>query len=391
MSADGELEPVPVANRVQAWTVGARWAFEHDWDGRRSQSGSSGIDDALVAAEQHGAGDRRRPEAVAHVVERGVERLGAPAVERQRELDRAVVVEVGERDADEREALALDQRHRRGEQVPRRGEDRLGLGRRLGQRVRARRAGEVVEAQPQHDGAADPAAPRAAGGRRGRPGRRRWRRAPPGDRRRRPSARCEPIERRRRPTRTRRGSRLWASACRCRPAARPSIATSAASGSSATSPTVVIPRAWSLRAVTGPDAPEPLDRQRVEERQLAVGRHDEQAVGLGHAARHLGEELGARHADGDRQPDLLEHLAPQPRGDLRRRARDPLAGRGRRGTPRRSTGPRPAAWCPRRPRTPPCSPRSRPSKRGGTTIACGHSRRACRPPIAVRTPHALAS
>ena len=29
--------------------------------------------------------------------------------------------------------------------------------------------------------------------------------------------------------------------------------------------------------------------------------------------------------------------------------------------------------------------------RGGTTIASGQSRRACRPPIAVRTPHALAS
>ena len=29
----GTLRPVPVANRVQAWTVGARWAFEHDWDG----------------------------------------------------------------------------------------------------------------------------------------------------------------------------------------------------------------------------------------------------------------------------------------------------------------------------------------------------------------------
>jgi glycogen debranching enzyme len=27
-------EPVPIANRVQAWTVGARWAFEHEWDGR---------------------------------------------------------------------------------------------------------------------------------------------------------------------------------------------------------------------------------------------------------------------------------------------------------------------------------------------------------------------
>ena len=34
VSPDGALEPVPVANRVQAWTVGARWAFEHGWDGR---------------------------------------------------------------------------------------------------------------------------------------------------------------------------------------------------------------------------------------------------------------------------------------------------------------------------------------------------------------------
>jgi glycogen debranching enzyme len=28
VTAAGELEPIPVANRVQAWTVGARWAFE---------------------------------------------------------------------------------------------------------------------------------------------------------------------------------------------------------------------------------------------------------------------------------------------------------------------------------------------------------------------------
>ena len=69
-----------------------------------------------------------------------------------------------------------------------------------------------------------------------------------------------------------------------------------------------------------PDAPEPLDRERVEERQLAVGRHDEQSVRLGHAARHLGEELRPRDADRDRQPDLLAHLAPQPHGDLGRRA-----------------------------------------------------------------------
>src|SRR3954466_2402735 len=30
----GEPEPIPIANRVQAWTVGARWALEHSWDGR---------------------------------------------------------------------------------------------------------------------------------------------------------------------------------------------------------------------------------------------------------------------------------------------------------------------------------------------------------------------
>jgi glycogen debranching enzyme len=35
VSTGGELEPVPIANRVQAWTVGARWALEHEWDGRR--------------------------------------------------------------------------------------------------------------------------------------------------------------------------------------------------------------------------------------------------------------------------------------------------------------------------------------------------------------------
>lgn len=30
----GELDAAPAANRVQAWTVGARWALENDWDGR---------------------------------------------------------------------------------------------------------------------------------------------------------------------------------------------------------------------------------------------------------------------------------------------------------------------------------------------------------------------
>ena len=34
VTAGGELAPAPAANRVQAWSVGARWALEHDWDGR---------------------------------------------------------------------------------------------------------------------------------------------------------------------------------------------------------------------------------------------------------------------------------------------------------------------------------------------------------------------
>jgi glycogen debranching enzyme len=34
--------PIPIANRVQAWTVGARWALEHEWDGRAALYASGG-------------------------------------------------------------------------------------------------------------------------------------------------------------------------------------------------------------------------------------------------------------------------------------------------------------------------------------------------------------
>jgi hypothetical protein len=30
----GQLAPVPIANKVQAWTIGAMVAFDLDWDGR---------------------------------------------------------------------------------------------------------------------------------------------------------------------------------------------------------------------------------------------------------------------------------------------------------------------------------------------------------------------
>ena len=39
VGVDGELEPMALSNRVQAWTVGARWALENGWDGRVSAAG----------------------------------------------------------------------------------------------------------------------------------------------------------------------------------------------------------------------------------------------------------------------------------------------------------------------------------------------------------------
>ena len=35
VTLDGDVGPVALSNRVQAWTAGARWALEHRWDGRR--------------------------------------------------------------------------------------------------------------------------------------------------------------------------------------------------------------------------------------------------------------------------------------------------------------------------------------------------------------------
>ena len=144
-----------------------------------------------------------------------------------------VVLEVRDGDADERDAPPLDHRRRRGEQFLRRCEDRVRLRRRLVERVRPRRAREVVEAQPQDDRAPDPPRrPQPARDPVDEPDQRRVELV--GEVGRRPSARCDPIEPRRRPVRTGRGSRLCARACRWRPDADPSIDTSTDSGSNAT-------------------------------------------------------------------------------------------------------------------------------------------------------------
>jgi glycogen debranching enzyme len=39
VTGEGTLEPVDIANRVQAWTVGARWALENHWSGQVRSSG----------------------------------------------------------------------------------------------------------------------------------------------------------------------------------------------------------------------------------------------------------------------------------------------------------------------------------------------------------------
>jgi hypothetical protein len=34
VTAGGDVEAMPISNRLQAWTIGARWALERRWDGR---------------------------------------------------------------------------------------------------------------------------------------------------------------------------------------------------------------------------------------------------------------------------------------------------------------------------------------------------------------------
>ena len=153
---------------------------------------------------------------------------------------------------------------------------------RLAERVRAGGPGEVVEAQAQHDGAADPVAPRAAGGRRGRRSRRGSRRAPRAMRGRRPSARCEPIDPRRRLVctgpRDRGGGRARAGARRT---------PCPSSGSSG--PRLELGEladgadAARVQLLGGhrADAPQPLDRAAgAGTSSSPLGRHDEQPVGL---------------------------------------------------------------------------------------------------------------
>lgn len=67
------------------------------------------------------------------------------------------------------------------------------------------------------------------------------------------------------------------------------------------------------------DAPHQRYRQVVQKGELGAGLDHHQAVGLGHLRGDLGEMLGSRHADRDRQAELGLHAAADGSGYLLRR------------------------------------------------------------------------
>ena len=122
------------------------------------------------------------------------------------------------------------------------------------------------------------------------------------------SARCDPIE----PfddQGERAGDRGCASAWSCRPDARPSIATSAGSPSSASWPTVSMPRRWSFSAVILPTPQSRSTGSGWRNASSSAGGTTSRPSSFGDAARDLREELRPRHSSRDTQADLLEHSA----------------------------------------------------------------------------------
>ncbi len=102
----------------------------------------------------------------------------------------------------------------------------------------------------------------------------------------------------------------------------PSSETRAGSPMRATSATVVMPRSFSFSDVTGPTPHSRPTGSGWRKASSPVGRDLEQAVGLGDAAGHLGQELGAGDAHRDRQPDLVPDAGAQLLGDGDRRPGD---------------------------------------------------------------------
>ena len=140
----------------------------------------------------------------------------------------------------------------------------------------------------------------------------------------RPSARCAPIERRRRRRSTGRGSRLCASAWSLRPDARPSMSTSAASGSRATSATSVMPRSRSFWAVTAPTPQRRSTGSGCRKSSSPPGGTRSSPSGFATALATFARNLVFAMPTVIGSPTSLAHLAPELAGDLERRALEPL-------------------------------------------------------------------
>ena len=83
--------------------------------------------------------------------------LSRRALEREHQLHRGLVVQVGDRHADQRQATVTDHGAGECQQLAGGRQIELRLGGRKRQRVRPRRPREIVEAKAQDDGAPDPA------------------------------------------------------------------------------------------------------------------------------------------------------------------------------------------------------------------------------------------
>ena len=253
------------------------------------------------------------------LVEGGVQGVGV-AVERERELHGVVVVEVGHGDTHQGQALGVDHRLRGPQEPPHGTQDRLGLRRRPRERVRPGHTCRVVEPHAQDNRATDPVGGAHAPGDAVHDRHRRGvdvlvTLRPPAD----GVLRADRAS----PAPDLHQTRVAVVGQRVQMAARRQPEHRHQRGLGQTGDFADRRDAPGVQLGGGlrPHAPQALDRQGVQEAELVVGGDDQEAVGLGHAARHLGEELGACDAHRDRQADLLAHPLPQPHRDLLRRPR----------------------------------------------------------------------
>ena len=138
--------------------------------------------------------------------------------------------------------------------------------------------------------------------------------------------------------------------------------------------------------------PRALDRQRKKEVQLSVGGTTQQPVGLGGWAGDLREELGPGDPTEIARPTSRQHSRYEAGmaislGGPRRPARRPPTSRNASSMEMPSTSGVVSAKMPKTARL----ASEYASNRGRTTIASGHSRNACRPPMAFCTPRRFAS